>query len=97
MTKSDELSAYFEEQFRNYEKNRMYPLGYETRSTMKNLTREHLEAIIKAEFYVRQRMEISMGPLVREELDDVLLRTAEIKRYILDRQVPTQSLLSDIC
>lgn len=77
------LAPTFELQLQAYERNRMYPLGYRKESPMTELNMDHLNAICHAEFYLHQAATQFLEPHMRAQLDDDLLRLAELKLFLV--------------
>lgn len=84
MTVMHAVDDIFDMEFGIYECSRMYPPGYRKESPMIKLSMKHVNAVCHAEFLLDAATTKVPIPKMRAQLEDDLLRLAELKLHIIE-------------
>jgi len=82
-----ELADYFDECFADFERNRMYPLGYGKEHRMVKMTMQHISALSHAELFLEPAIENAPEARYATRLTQDLERLSEVKAFVLDNIV----------
>lgn len=85
MISTAERDRMFELHLENWDRNRMYPSGYRKEPTMIKMRMEHVNAICHAEFMLDAATSSVPIPKMRAQLEDDLLRLAELKMNVIEQ------------
>lgn len=92
MTNVAERRKMFERWFEDWERDHMYPSENRKESPVKKIDMSHLDAICHAEFYLQKSATQFLEPQMMAQLDDDMLRLAELKMHIIQQMTETNGL-----
>lgn len=80
MTSEREMCQLFDDQFYDWEKNRMYPPNH-SGETMKAVNDSHLKAVARAIHFMRAGITAQMTPKLRDSIDTDIERLDQVHKF----------------
>jgi hypothetical protein len=84
LSSSSEHTDIFDHNFDNFERNRMYPLGYTKEPVMAKINMNHYSALCHAKLSMTKEFEPGMKLQYRKAIEDDILLIDDLRRFVLN-------------